>query len=147
MPILLPLERSCNKSLYLDNDLSFIAFWPRRSFSSNSQGACALCHIQSIQLFVWTSSPRPRTLLYALQGWNERKNTASNTVSKLDFLEYQVTCSKSEVAGYNNSVIALVQRFILHIWTTATFRLTSLSECMHLLVHPKTNLWTRADNP
>ncbi len=41
IPIFYHLERSCNKSLYLNEDLSFTAL--RRNFSANSKGTCALC--------------------------------------------------------------------------------------------------------
>ena len=42
-PYTLPLELSCNKSLSLNDDLSFSALWPQRSASANSNGACLLC--------------------------------------------------------------------------------------------------------
>ncbi len=50
-PYTLPLEPSCNKSLYLNDDLLFIALWPRRSFSANSKGARALCLHNSLVCF------------------------------------------------------------------------------------------------
>ena len=57
-PYTLPLERSCNKSLYLNDGLSLIALWPRPSFSANIKGACVLClHNSTVCLGCVTKVP------------------------------------------------------------------------------------------
>ena len=51
----LPLERSCNKPLYLNDDLSSIVLWPRRSFSANRK--TRVIYVYIIQHFVSATLP------------------------------------------------------------------------------------------
>ena len=152
-PYTLPLEWSCNKSLYMywNDDLSFVTLWPRRSFSANSKGMCAVCLHNSIVCLGCVTKVLEHLFATCPTGMKRKKHWEPCHVKMgLSCVKYDliscITFAKSKAVGTRYIIIVLSHLFndlFLH-GPTAAFWLTGLSECMHLLVHTKINHLTYA---